>query len=67
VQKEYLSANQQYAGGAQATFHDVCTGWTLLTVARPGFWALSGSTRTLNMFFLKEPKSGDIMRLECKV
>jgi hypothetical protein len=67
MQKEYLDANQPYAGGAQATFHDDCAGWTLLTVARPGYWASSGSMGTLNMSFLKHPKLRDFMRLECKV
>ena len=67
VQKEYLNGNQQYSGGAQAAVHDCCTGWTLLTIARPDFWATLGSTRTLNMSYLRAPAVGDILRLDCKV
>lgn len=67
VQKEYLNTNQQFAGGAQAAVHDACTGWTLLTVAKPGFWASFGMTRTLNMSYLKSPQVGDVLRLDCKV
>jgi acyl-coenzyme A thioesterase 13 len=67
IQREYLNVNQQYAGGAQAAVHDTCTGWALLTVAKPGFWASLGSTRALNLSFLNAPSVGDTVRLECKV
>jgi hypothetical protein len=67
AQKEYLNVNRQYAGGAQAAVHDTCTAWTLLTVAKPGFRSSLGSTRTLNVSFLKALKLGDVVSLECKV
>lgn len=67
VQKEYLNVDQLYAGGAQAAVHDVCTAWALLTVAKPGYWASLGSTRSLNMSFLKSASQGDIIQLKCKV
>lgn len=67
VLKEYLQGFSTYAGGAQAAAHDTCTGWTLLTIARPGYWASLGSSRTLNMSYFKPAQEGDILRLETKV
>lgn len=67
VQKEYLNFVHQLAGGAQAALHDVCTGWTLFTVAKPGYWESFGSSRTLNMSYLKIAKEGEILRLRTKV
>lgn len=62
-----MNIHQQYAGGAQAAVHDTCTAWTLLTSAKPGYWPLLGSTRTLNMSYLGAPQAGDILRLESTV
>ncbi|KAL1586881.1 hypothetical protein WHR41_04024 [Cladosporium halotolerans] len=67
VQKEYLNFVHQLAGGAQAALHDVCTGWTLFTVAKPGYWESFGSSRTLNMSYLKIAKEGEILRLRTKI
>jgi acyl-coenzyme A thioesterase PaaI-like protein len=66
VQKEYLNFMKQYAGGAQAVVHDVCTAWTLLTVSQPG-WGSLGMSRTLNMSYLKTASAGDVLLLKCEV
>ena len=67
VLKEYLQAFSTYAGGAQAAAHDNCTGWALLTIAKPGHWAALGSSRTLNISYLAAAQEGDVLLLEAKV
>lgn len=67
VLKEYLQGFVTYAGGAQAAAHDNCTGWALLTVAKPGYWATLGSSRTLNISYFKAAQEGDVLLLEAKV
>ena len=53
--------------GAQAAAHDNCTGWALLTIAKPGHWAALGSSRTLNISYLAAAQEGDVLLLEAKV
>lgn len=67
VQKEYLNYKRMFAGGAQAALHDVCTAWTLLTVARPDYWAALGASRTLNISYLTAAREGEELVLETAV
>lgn len=67
VQPEYFNPAGTLHGGAQAAFLDVCTSFTLLLVSKPGFWTTNGSTRTLNVTYLRPALDGDMVRLECEV
>lgn len=67
VQPEYFNPAGTLHGGAQAAFLDVCTSFTLLLVSKPGFWTTNGSTRTLNVTYLRPALDGDMVRLECEI
>lgn len=63
----YINQFGTLAGGSQASFHDVCTSWAMLTIARPGFWTSTGLSQGLNMSFLKPARVGEWLVLECEV
>ncbi|KXL44472.1 hypothetical protein M433DRAFT_144408 [Acidomyces richmondensis BFW] len=67
VQPEYFNPAGTLHGGAQAAFLDVCTSCTLLLISRPGFWMTNGSTRTLNVTYIRPAMDGDVVRLECEI
>ncbi len=67
VQQEYLQQFQNLAGGAQAAFHDICTAWAMLTIAKPGFWLMTGRTTNLNVTYHKGAQLGEVLLLECEV
>ncbi|KAK5132064.1 hypothetical protein LTR08_000401 [Meristemomyces frigidus] len=67
VKQEFLNPAGGLHGGAAATFHDIGTSMLLSMVARPGFWATSGTTRTLNMTYLRPAMKGEMLLLECVI
>ena len=67
VKQEYLNPAGGLHGGAAATFHDIGTSVLLNLVSRPGFWSTTGTTRTLNMTYLRPAMKGEVLLLECEV
>jgi uncharacterized protein (TIGR00369 family) len=54
-------------GGCTATLFDICTTVALAPIAKPGFWAYAGVTRTLNVTYLRPMVEGEEIILECEV
>ena len=67
VQHEYLNPAQGLQGGFQAAFFDVATTWTLDPIRKPGFWYLLGTTRSLNVTFLRPAQEGEVLLMECEI
>jgi len=67
VQADYVNPGGGFHGGMQAAFLDVGTSCLMLLIAKEGFWRTSGTTRTLNMTYLRPAFVGDVVRMECKV
>ena len=67
VRQEYLNPAGGLHGGAAATFHDIGTSVVLNLISRPGFWSTAGTTRTLNMTYLRPAMKGEILLLDCEV
>lgn len=67
VQEPYLNLYQCFSGGAQTTMHDACTSFTMLAIAKPGFWRNTGLTRNINVTYLAPAMWKDVLLLECEV
>lgn len=67
VEEEYANQMGSLHGGAQAAFFDICTSFLLLLIAQPGFWAAGGTSRTLNVTYLRPAQVGKLVRLDCEV
>ncbi|KAK5175224.1 uncharacterized protein LTR77_000361 [Saxophila tyrrhenica] len=67
VQREYLNPAQGLHGGMAAAMFDTMTTWTLYPIRKPGFWMLFGTTRTLNLTYLRPAPEGEMMLMECEV
>ncbi|KAK5120230.1 hypothetical protein LTR85_006436 [Meristemomyces frigidus] len=64
VKNEYLNPS---GGFHAATFLDVGTSFLIHLVSRPGFWPSGGTSRTLNVTYLRPAKEGDVLRMECDI
>jgi hypothetical protein len=68
VQREYLNPGGTLHGAAQSLFFDVCTTWLLGPIARkPDYWCSFGTSRSLNVVYLRPAREGDVLVLECEV
>lgn len=67
VLREYLNPAMNLHGGMSAGFFDTATTWTLTPIRKPGFWMQFGTTRSLNVTFLRPAAEGEMLRLECEV
>ena len=68
VQREYLNPGGTLHGAAQSLFFDVCTTWLLGPIARkPDYWCSFGTSRSLNVVYLRPARKGDVLTLECEV
>jgi acyl-coenzyme A thioesterase 13 len=68
VQREYLNPGGTLHGAAQSLFFDVCTTWLLAPIARkPDYWCSFGTSRNLNVTYLRPAREGDMLTLECEV
>ncbi|KAK3052077.1 hypothetical protein LTR09_006669 [Extremus antarcticus] len=67
VQHEYLNPAQGLHGGLSAGMFDTMTTWTLDPIRKPGFWSLFGTTRSLNLTYLRPAAEGEMLRMECEV
>jgi acyl-coenzyme A thioesterase 13 len=46
---------------------DIVTGLALIPISKPGFWSTGGTSRTLNMTFLRAAAEGEMLVCECEV
>ena len=68
VQREYLNPGGTLHGAAQSLFFDVCTTWLLGPIARkPDYWCSFGTSRSLNVVYLRPAREGDVLTLACEV
>lgn len=67
VKNEYLNPAGGFHGGAAATFLDVGTSFLISLISRPDYWPKGGTSRTLNVTYLRPAREGDILRMECEV
>ena len=54
-------------GGCTATLFDICTTIALAPIAKPGFWAYAGVTRTLSLTYLRPMGLGEEIVIESEV
>lgn len=68
VLPEYLNPGGTLHGAGQSLFFDACTTLLLVPIARPPeFWTTWGTSRSLNVVFLRPAYQGDLLTLECEV
>jgi acyl-coenzyme A thioesterase 13 len=67
VDEAYCNRLGNQHGGCTATLFDICTTVALAPIARPGFWAYAGVTRTLSLTYLRPMALGEEIVLECEV
>lgn len=51
----------------QSAMHDVATSWVICLIQKPGFWETSGTSRTLNVTFLRPAVEGEVLLLDAEV
>ncbi|RFU28278.1 hypothetical protein B7463_g8053, partial [Scytalidium lignicola] len=67
VKQEHINRLGNLHGGCTATIFDFATTCALAPIAREGFWALVGVTRTLNVTYLRPVALGEEVVIECDV
>ena len=67
VQHEYLNPNGGLHGGMSAGLYDTATTWLLHAIRKPGFWMRYGTTRSLNMTYMRPAMEGEMLRMETEV
>lgn len=65
--KEHTNRLGNCHGGCIATLFDFCTTTALIPVARPGYWAYMGVSRTLNVTYLRPVPLGEVVLIESEV
>ena len=67
VQREYLNPARTLHGGLSASFFDTATTWVLDIIRKPGFWMNFGTSRSLNLTFLRPAMEGEMLIMETEV
>ncbi|KAG9248471.1 putative acyl-coenzyme A thioesterase 13, partial [Calycina marina] len=67
VQPEHCNRLGNLHGGCAATIFDVCTTTALAPIAKPGYWAYAGVSRTLNVTYIRPIAIGEEIVIESVV
>ncbi|KAH8592937.1 HotDog domain-containing protein [Bisporella sp. PMI_857] len=67
VQEDHCNRLGNLHGGCTATIFDFCTTTALAPIARPGFWAYAGVSRTLAVTYLRPIPLGEEILIESTV
>ncbi|TVY14461.1 Acyl-coenzyme A thioesterase 13 [Lachnellula arida] len=67
IQPEHCNRLGNMHGGCTATIFDICTTCALAPIAKEGFWAYSGVTRTLSVTYLRPIPEGETVLIEAEV
>jgi acyl-coenzyme A thioesterase 13 len=67
VQRQYLNPTMTLHGGLSSAMFDAATTWVLDVIRKPGFWMMFGTSRNLNMTFLRPAVEGEMLLMDCEV
>jgi len=67
VQREYLNPGMTLHGGMSAGMFDTATTWVLDVIRKPGFWMSFGTSRSLNVTFIRPAVEGEMLSMDCEV
>jgi acyl-coenzyme A thioesterase 13 len=67
VQHEYLNPTMTLHGGLSSGMYDTATTWVLDVIRKPGFWLNMGTSRSLNITFLRPAAEGEVLLMDCEV
>ncbi|KAK4038243.1 HotDog domain-containing protein [Parachaetomium inaequale] len=67
VQPQHCNFFHILHGGCTASLFDFCTSTVLGMVARPGYWAYLGVSRTLNTTYMRPATVGTEVLVECEI
>lgn len=67
VQRTYLNPGGTLQGGMAASMFDNGTSIMLQMIRRRDFWWYFGTTRTLNVTYLRPAAEGEVLLMECEV
>ncbi|KAK0128955.1 hypothetical protein ONS95_000898 [Cadophora gregata] len=67
VQPSHCNRLGNLHGGCTSTIFDFCTTATLAPIAKPGFWAYAGVSRTLNVTYIRPVPLGEKVLIESEV
>ncbi|TVY53227.1 Acyl-coenzyme A thioesterase 13 [Lachnellula cervina] len=67
IQPEHCNRLGNLHGGCTATIFDICTTCALAPIAKEGFWAYAGVTRTLSVTYLRPIPEGETVLIEAEV
>ncbi|KAH8659156.1 HotDog domain-containing protein [Tricladium varicosporioides] len=67
VQPSHCNRLGNLHGGCAATLFDVCTTSALAPIAKEGYWAYAGVTRTLNVTYIRPAPVGESVLIESEV
>ena len=61
---QYLNPAGGLHGGQSAAMFDTATSWLVSLVRKPGFWMTMGTSRSLNVTFLRPAAEGEMLLME---
>merc|ERR1711964_631568 len=67
VQPSHCNRLGNLHGGCTSTIFDFCTTAALAPIAKPGFWAYAGVSRTLNVTYIRPVPLGEKVLIESEV
>lgn len=67
VERNHLNPAGTLQGGMAAAMFDVGTSIMLHLIRRKDFWWYLGTTRTLNVTYLRPAAEGEVLLMECEV
>ena len=67
VLREYLNPTMTLHGGLSGGIFDTGTTWVLDVIRKPGFWMSFGTSRSLNLTFLRPAVEGEMLLMDCEV